>query len=140
MSGCLKSSPARDARSVRTSAIFTAKGRAETARSCARFSFAAETIFMAFVICCVFLTDLMRRRMSRRLAITQVQNAECGMMNDESHAVFNSSFRILHSSFSLCPGCGGRLRGRGRAGRSLRRAGRLGLRVERGLFPSLLEV
>src|SRR5438270_10055376 len=50
----------------------------------------------------------------------------------------NSSFIIPHSSFSLCPGCGGRLRRR--AGRRLRRAGRLGLRVERGLLPGLLEV
>jgi hypothetical protein len=29
-------------------------GRAATTRSCARLSFAAETIFIAFVICCVF--------------------------------------------------------------------------------------
>ena len=32
-------------------------------------SFAAETIFMALVICCVFLTERMRRRMSIRLGI-----------------------------------------------------------------------
>src|SRR2546421_10064022 len=71
------------------------------------------------------------------------------MRNDESRAVFNSSpctltsnssLCTLHSSLSLRPGCGYRLRGGGRAGRSLRRAGRLGLRVERGLLPSLLEV
>ena len=33
-----------------------AYGRAAIARSCALRSFAAETIFMALVICCVFLT------------------------------------------------------------------------------------
>src|SRR5436190_4219711 len=39
-------------------------------RSCARLNLAADTIFMALVICCVFLTDLMRRRMSKRLAMS----------------------------------------------------------------------
>src|SRR5580658_9022144 len=38
-------------------------------RSCARRSFAAETIFMALVICSVFLTERMRRRRSMRLGI-----------------------------------------------------------------------
>ena len=38
-------------------------------RSCARRSFAAETIFMALVICCVFLTERMRRRKSIRLGM-----------------------------------------------------------------------
>src|SRR4029077_3397994 len=38
-------------------------------RSCARRNFAAETIFMAFVICCVLRTERMRRRMSIRLGI-----------------------------------------------------------------------
>src|SRR5579859_7338830 len=38
-------------------------------RSCARRSFAAETIFIALVICCVLRTDRMRRRMSIRLGI-----------------------------------------------------------------------
>ena len=33
-------------------------------RSCARRSFDDETIFMAFVICCVDFVDRMRRRMS----------------------------------------------------------------------------
>src|SRR6185503_15730716 len=46
-----------------------AYGRAATARPCARRSFAAATISMALVICCVFLTLLMRRLMSRRVAI-----------------------------------------------------------------------
>src|SRR5689334_23200156 len=38
-------------------------------RSCARRNFAAETIFMALVICCVFFTERMRRRMSIRLGM-----------------------------------------------------------------------
>src|SRR5882762_10216904 len=38
-------------------------------RSCARRNFAAETIFMALVICCVFMTERMRRRISIRLGI-----------------------------------------------------------------------
>src|SRR6185312_86949 len=44
-------------------------GRAAIARSCARRSLAAETIFMALVICCMFLTLRMRRRMSIRLGM-----------------------------------------------------------------------
>src|SRR5262249_5643433 len=44
-------------------------GRDAITRSCARRSFAAETIFMALVICCVFLTERMRRRISIRLGI-----------------------------------------------------------------------
>src|SRR3954464_7560979 len=51
-----------------TLAIICAYGRAVTARSCARRSFAAETIFMALVICRVFFTLRMRRRMSRMFA------------------------------------------------------------------------
>src|SRR5579871_2661231 len=38
-------------------------------RSCARRSLAAETIFMALVICCVLRTERMRRRMSIRLGM-----------------------------------------------------------------------
>ena len=44
-------------------------GRAAITRSWARRSLAAETIFMALVICCVFLTERIRRRMSIRLGI-----------------------------------------------------------------------
>src|SRR5690348_13564674 len=46
-----------------------AYGRAAITRSCARRSLAAETIFMALVICCVFLTERMRRRISIRLGM-----------------------------------------------------------------------
>ena len=46
-----------------------ANGRAEKMRSCARRSFAAETLFIAFVICCVFLVLRLRRRMSIVLGI-----------------------------------------------------------------------
>src|SRR5579864_2270867 len=52
-----------------TFASSVAYGRAAITRSCARRSFAAETIFMALVICCVFFTDRMRRRMSIRLGM-----------------------------------------------------------------------
>src|SRR5687768_11059886 len=45
-------------------------GRDAITRSCARRSLAAETIFMALVICCVFLTERMRRRISIKLGIT----------------------------------------------------------------------
>src|SRR5262249_23280292 len=44
-------------------------GREAITRSCARRSFAAETIFMALVICWVFFTDRMRRRISIRLGM-----------------------------------------------------------------------
>src|SRR3979490_1065049 len=45
------------------------------ARSWARRSFAAETIFMALVICWVFLTERMRRRMSIRLGMAGAPRA-----------------------------------------------------------------
>jgi hypothetical protein len=41
-----------------------ANGRVDITRSCARRSLDAATIFIAFVICCVFFTARMRRRMS----------------------------------------------------------------------------
>src|SRR5204863_5914318 len=44
-------------------------GRDAIVRSCARRSFAAETIFMALVICCVFFTERMRRRISIKLGM-----------------------------------------------------------------------
>ena len=44
-------------------------GRADTMASWARRSLAADTIFMALVICWVLFTDRMRLRMSRRLAM-----------------------------------------------------------------------
>src|SRR5579864_8595792 len=48
-------------------------------RSCARRSLAAETIFMALVICCVFLTERMRRRISMRLGM-----GGCRHLRDEA--------------------------------------------------------
>src|SRR5437870_10943937 len=66
--GCAVSS-ARAAMLERTSIIFRAYGRAANIASWARRSFAAETIFMALVICCVFLTERIRRRRSIRLGI-----------------------------------------------------------------------
>src|SRR3972149_5618511 len=50
--------------SASTRCIWPAYGRAFMMRSCARRSFDAATIFMAFVICCVFLTARIRRRRS----------------------------------------------------------------------------
>src|SRR5947207_7471998 len=51
-------------------------------RSCARRSLAAETIFMALVICCVFLTERMRRRISIRLGM-----GGFGLVRDEARLV-----------------------------------------------------
>jgi hypothetical protein len=62
-SGCV-AFPVRVARLLKTRSISFAYGRLLTMRSCARRSFDDETIFMAFVICCVDLTALTRRRMS----------------------------------------------------------------------------
>src|SRR5512143_2680345 len=45
------------------------------ARSCERRSFDAATIFTAFVICCVFLTLRIRRRMSIRFATSSAPSA-----------------------------------------------------------------
>src|SRR5256885_11143026 len=49
-----------------TRCICAAYGRALTIRSCARRSFDAATIFIALVICCVFLTARILRRRSIR--------------------------------------------------------------------------
>src|SRR5436309_2579790 len=67
-SGCFSSSTrvATDDKTCRSAAEY---GRAANIRSCARRSLAAETIFMALVICCVFFTLRIRRRMSIVLAI-----------------------------------------------------------------------
>ena len=62
-SGCAVD-PTRDATLPRTRCICCAYGRAAVMRSVARRSFDAATIFIAFVICCVFLTARTRRRKS----------------------------------------------------------------------------
>jgi hypothetical protein len=54
----------RDATLPSTRCICTAYGLAFMIRSCARRSFDAATIFIALVICCVFLTARIRRRRS----------------------------------------------------------------------------
>src|SRR5580700_6870154 len=54
-----------------------AYGRAAITRSCARRSLAAETIFMALVICCVFFTERMRRRISIRLGMRGYRLFRC---------------------------------------------------------------
>src|SRR5713101_4455711 len=53
-----------------TRCICCAYGRALVMRSCARRSFDAATIFMALVICCVFLTARIRRLRSIRDGIS----------------------------------------------------------------------
>src|SRR5438132_4505528 len=68
-SGCDTSSN-REVKLPRTLFNCSAYGRALNTRSCARRSLAAETVFIAFVSCCVFLTERMRRRISNRLGIT----------------------------------------------------------------------
>src|SRR5512142_1878454 len=68
-SGCADGST-RVARLARTRCICCAYGRALIIRSCARRSFDAATIFIALVICCVFLTARIRRRRSMREGIS----------------------------------------------------------------------
>src|SRR3990172_9039031 len=67
-SGCA-SFPARRATAWTTSRIWRAYGRAATMASCARLSFAADTIFIALVICWVLLTLPIRFRIARRFAM-----------------------------------------------------------------------
>src|SRR6187401_22097 len=55
---------------ARTRRASRAYGRVATTFSCARRSFDAATIFIAFVICCVDFTARMRRRMSMSDAIS----------------------------------------------------------------------
>src|SRR5687767_13100562 len=63
---------ARRATAAAVAAILSANGRAAFTRSSARRSLAAETIFMALVIFCVFFTLLMRLRMSRSEAMSDL--------------------------------------------------------------------
>src|SRR6478672_3530225 len=72
-----------------------ANGRAATTRSCARRSFDAATIFIAFVICCVDFTARIRRRMS---------------MRDGTDDELLSNFELRSSNFEVPQplGCGGR--------------------------------
>ena len=72
--------------------------------SCARRSFAAETIFMALVICCVFLTERTRRRMSIRLGIyfalrlVLLHEARLEFLDaPRSSCAFRSSSRVFFS-------------------------------------------
>src|SRR5258708_349076 len=66
----MRSSPAAAAAKLpSTCESRAAYGRAAITRSWARRSLAAETVFMALVICCRLRTDRMRRRMSIRLGM-----------------------------------------------------------------------
>ena len=71
---------ARGDATASTSRSAAAYGRAAIIRSCARRSFAAETIFMALVICCVFLTLRMRRRMSIVLGMCRLRRDGVGVV------------------------------------------------------------
>src|ERR1700722_16483029 len=62
-------------------------------RSCARRSFAAETTFMALVICRVFTTLRIRRRMSRMLGM--VPSREHRVPSTESNLLLGPSYPIL---------------------------------------------
>jgi hypothetical protein len=68
MSGCWKTA-VRAAALAKTSFIRAAYGRPANAACCALRILAAATICIALVIWAVFLTDRMRRRMSRVLGI-----------------------------------------------------------------------
>ena len=68
ISGCLNAAM-RGAASASTWFINSAYGRPASAACCALRILAAATICIALVIWAVFLTDLMRRRMSRVLGM-----------------------------------------------------------------------
>ena len=68
ISGCSKTA-VRDAACASTSFINSAYGRPTSAACCALRILAAATICIALVIWAVFLTDLIRRRMSRVLGM-----------------------------------------------------------------------
>src|SRR5262245_60061684 len=93
----------RVARLLNTRSISCAYGRLRKIRSCARRSLDDETIFMAFVICCVDLTARTRRRMSMSDGMVTVKNEELRTTTPElaSFDVFGScsQFFVLSSSF-----------------------------------------
>src|ERR1700733_7416766 len=68
------------------------------ARSWARRSFAAETIFMALVICRVFFTLRMRRRRSSTFAIGLL--SEQWSVNSDQRMVERLSLSTVHCSLS----------------------------------------
>src|SRR5579864_4509835 len=71
---------ARATSDFRTFVSICAYGRAARARSCARRSLAAETIFMALVICRVLITLRIRRRMSRMLGMMLVASNDYSVL------------------------------------------------------------
>src|SRR5690625_1546031 len=88
-----------------------AYGRALKMRSCERRNLAAATIFMARVRCCVFLTELIRLRMSRRLAmetartqtsdVCQATNASDSSLDRKSTRLNSSHVAISYAVFCL---------------------------------------
>src|SRR5437762_8730199 len=81
-----------------------AYGRAASARSCARRSRAAETIFMALVICRVLRTLRMRRRISKTFAIGASSIYEVRFAKRSAVARLQLNFQLRTSSF-LLPSC-----------------------------------
>src|SRR6202167_5555109 len=77
---------ARDISDFKTFVSICEYGRAAKAASCARRSLAAETTFIALVICRVFTTLRIRRRMSRMLGIVV-----------ETQLVTSHPHRVLHA-------------------------------------------
>ena len=91
----------RTATRLSTRNICCANGRALRARSCARRSFDAATIFMALVICCVDLTARMRRRMSMRDGITSVPTAQFLVQNFGITTKVTEDTKVSHFRISL---------------------------------------
>src|SRR5713226_2236106 len=94
----------RDATLCSTRCICTAYGRAFMMRSCARRSLDAATIFIAFVICCVFLTARIRRRRSISDGIVQTPTAfHEATKNHEAHEalLYKAFLRALREASCL---------------------------------------
>src|ERR1700722_6129152 len=89
--GCaatLSSPPAAEATSANRERRAAAYGREAITRSWARRSLAAETIFMALVICCVLRTERMRLRISMRLGMRGLSGVSRFLLGDEAFLEF----------------------------------------------------
>src|SRR5258706_9997153 len=64
-------------------------------RSWARRSFAAETIFMALVICCVFLTERIRRRMSTRAGMEELAGLLHGLGLEDARQLLQRGLDLV---------------------------------------------
>src|SRR6185437_10198978 len=99
---------ARETSDFKTLVNICEYGRAASARSCARRSRAADTIFMARVICRVLVTLRIRRRMSSMLAIkTSLQLSAVSLQKNKIRCRvphFSLFLREVGNLFS-CPDC-----------------------------------